>query len=168
MRPRHPFRHTPHTFRGPKKNSTEGRSGRVRMPPHHPFRHTPRTFRGLIWSSTESPSGTAHMRPPAPFRHTPHTFRGPIGSSTEGPSGRDRMRDAPISAHPSHVSWPHREPHRRPQRLRPHASPTTDFGTPLTRFVAPLGALPKMIFTSAVLTTAYAWALRQANSLVCV
>ena len=27
-----------------------------------------------------------------------------------------------VSAHPSHVSWPHREVHRTPQWLRPHAT----------------------------------------------
>eukprot|EP00959_Pyramimonas_sp_CCMP1952_P256789 5364786-Pyramimonas_sp.AAC.1 len=33
---RAPFRHTPHTVRGPRGSSTEGPSGRVRMasPPH--------------------------------------------------------------------------------------------------------------------------------------
>ena len=30
----------------------------------------------------------------------------------------------PILAHPSHGSWPHNEPHRRPQWHRRHASPT--------------------------------------------
>eukprot|EP00959_Pyramimonas_sp_CCMP1952_P277228 5795816-Pyramimonas_sp.AAC.1 len=69
-----PFRHTPHTFRGPVGSCTEGPSGCVGMAAPHPFRHT--------------------MAAPHPFRHTPHTFRrrgprtafrGPIGSSTEGP-----------------------------------------------------------------------------------
>eukprot|EP00959_Pyramimonas_sp_CCMP1952_P152010 3180299-Pyramimonas_sp.AAC.1 len=40
---RHPFRHTPHTLRGPMRSSTEGPSCNVRMPPPHPFRHTPQT-----------------------------------------------------------------------------------------------------------------------------
>eukprot|EP00959_Pyramimonas_sp_CCMP1952_P259328 5421601-Pyramimonas_sp.AAC.1 len=52
------------------------------------------------------------------------------------------MPSAPISAHPSHVSWPHSEPHRRPQWLRRHAS-RAHFGTSITRFVAPWGAPPK-------------------------
>ena len=64
----HLFRRTSHTFRGPIGSSTEGPSGRVRMPPHHPFRHTPHTFRGPIGSSTEGPSGCVRMRPPHPFR----------------------------------------------------------------------------------------------------
>eukprot|EP00959_Pyramimonas_sp_CCMP1952_P253100 5287281-Pyramimonas_sp.AAC.1 len=48
------FRHTPHTFRGPIGNSTEGPRGCVRM--RHPlFRHTPHTLRGPMRSSTEGP-----------------------------------------------------------------------------------------------------------------
>ena len=44
----------------------------------------------------------------------------------------------PITAHPSHVSWPHGEPHPRPQWGWPHASPPpiTAHRAPLTRFVA--------------------------------
>ena len=81
-------------------------------------------------------------------------------------------RPRPISAHPSHGSWPHRELHRRPQWQGPHAVPPSFRRTPhtvrgpigsstegpsgrvrmqfqphfcasLTRFVAPLGAPPK-------------------------
>ena len=33
------------------------------------------------------------------------------------------LRRRPILAHPSHVSWPHRELHRRPQWQGPHAAP---------------------------------------------
>eukprot|EP00959_Pyramimonas_sp_CCMP1952_P188785 3948587-Pyramimonas_sp.AAC.1 len=40
------------------------------------------------------------------------------------------MRGPPsILAHPSRGSWPHREPHRRPQRQGPHAGTATHFGT---------------------------------------
>eukprot|EP00959_Pyramimonas_sp_CCMP1952_P012912 273065-Pyramimonas_sp.AAC.1 len=49
----------------------------------HPFRHTPHTVRGPIGSSAEGPSGCVRMRHRHPTRHTPHTVRGPIGSSTE-------------------------------------------------------------------------------------
>ncbi|CAK0867128.1 unnamed protein product [Prorocentrum cordatum] len=51
---------------------------------------------------------TFHMSPngaPWPQCHRPHALR------------------TPISAPPSHVPWPHKEPHRRPQCHRPHASP---------------------------------------------
>ena len=48
----------------------------------------------------------------------------------------------PIPAHPSHVSWPQREPHRRPQWQGSHAW-RANVGTPLTRFVCPQGAPPK-------------------------
>eukprot|EP00959_Pyramimonas_sp_CCMP1952_P187390 3918354-Pyramimonas_sp.AAC.1 len=64
MRPLHPFRHAPHTFRGPKGSSTEGPSGCARMRFHRfhpPFRHTPHTFRGPTGSSTERRSGCARM-----------------------------------------------------------------------------------------------------------
>eukprot|EP00959_Pyramimonas_sp_CCMP1952_P305554 6394000-Pyramimonas_sp.AAC.1 len=60
------------------------------------------------------------MAPPHPFQYTPcpYTLHGPTGSSTEGSSGCVRMAPPkPISAHPSHASWPHTELHRRPQRL---------------------------------------------------
>eukprot|EP00959_Pyramimonas_sp_CCMP1952_P371092 7771442-Pyramimonas_sp.AAC.1 len=43
----------------------------------------------------------------------------------------------PISGHPSHASWPHKELHRGPRRLRSHGGTAPIFGTPLTRFVAP-------------------------------
>ena len=89
-------------------SSTEGPSAAARMRHAHPIRHTPHTFRGPIGSSTEGPSAAARMRPAHPIRHAPHKFRGPIGSSTEGPSAAARMRHTPNSAHPSHVSWPHR------------------------------------------------------------
>eukprot|EP00959_Pyramimonas_sp_CCMP1952_P041464 867085-Pyramimonas_sp.AAC.1 len=92
------------------------------------------------------------MRQPHPLRHVPHTFRCTVGSSTEGPSATARMRQPhPLRHTPSHAWWPHRQPHRRPQCNRLHASGApakapmpppacashTHFGTPLTRFVAP-------------------------------
>ena len=46
------------------------------------------------------------------------------------------------SAHPSHVSSPHRELHRRPKWLRPHASPTPISAHPHT-FRGPIGSSTK-------------------------
>eukprot|EP00959_Pyramimonas_sp_CCMP1952_P226354 4732671-Pyramimonas_sp.AAC.1 len=40
-----------------------------------------------------------------------------------------------MSAHPSHVSWPHRELHRRFPWRSPHASPS-----PSTAFRGPIGS----------------------------
>eukprot|EP00959_Pyramimonas_sp_CCMP1952_P398100 8341238-Pyramimonas_sp.AAC.1 len=69
---------------------------------------------GSIGSSAEGPSARAHMRPPRSFWHTVHTFRDPMGSSTEGPGApRPHAPTTPMSAHPSHVPWPHRELHRK-------------------------------------------------------
>ena len=98
---------------------------------------TPHTFLDPIGSSTEGPSGKVRMAAPRPFRHTPRTVRGPTGSSTESPSGGVHVRPATIPAHHSHVSWPHRELHRRPKMAAFTCAHRTHFGTPLTRFVAP-------------------------------
>ena len=76
----------------PHRSSAEGPSGAVRMRPRHSFRHTPHTFRGPIGSSAEGPSGRVRMPSSRQFRHTPHALRAPIRSSTEGPSGKARMR----------------------------------------------------------------------------
>ena len=101
-------------------------------------------FAGQLWASCGQVVPVVRHLPDAALRHTPHTFRGPIGSSTEGPNGQVHMRlrahRMSISAHPAHVSWPHRELHRRPQWPSSHASPRTPhvyFGTPRARFVAP-------------------------------
>ena len=106
----HPIRHTPHTFRGPVRSSTEGPSGRVRMAYPHPIRHTPHTFRGPTGSSTYGPSGAARIWATPTFRHTSHMFRGFTGSSTEGPSGTARMR-----------ALPYREFHLRRYSQLPHS-----------------------------------------------
>eukprot|EP00959_Pyramimonas_sp_CCMP1952_P102648 2147020-Pyramimonas_sp.AAC.1 len=57
---------------------------------------------------------------------------GPIMSFAEGPTGCVRVVTRPISAHTSHVSWPHRELRRRPQWLRPHGD-SLHFDAPLNR-----------------------------------
>eukprot|EP00959_Pyramimonas_sp_CCMP1952_P203237 4250100-Pyramimonas_sp.AAC.1 len=73
-------------------------------------------FCGPTGSSTDGQSGCVRICPPHLFWHAPRTFRGPIGSSTDNPNGCVRKR--PPRQHPSHVSWPHREPYRRPGWLR--------------------------------------------------
>ena len=40
------------------------------------------------------------------------------------PCRRPHASPTPISPHPSHISWPHRELHRRPQWDHPHAPAT--------------------------------------------
>eukprot|EP00959_Pyramimonas_sp_CCMP1952_P268139 5606560-Pyramimonas_sp.AAC.1 len=53
-----------------------------------------------------------------------------MGSSTESPSATVHVRiPPPTSAHRSRVSWPHREPHRRPNAPVP---PSTCVPPPLT------------------------------------
>eukprot|EP00959_Pyramimonas_sp_CCMP1952_P208766 4366772-Pyramimonas_sp.AAC.1 len=83
-----PFRHTPHTIRGPIGISTEGSSGRVRMSPPHSIRHTPHTVRSPIGSSTDGSSGKGSHDTTAPNSAHPSHVRGPMGSSAEGSSGR--------------------------------------------------------------------------------
>eukprot|EP00959_Pyramimonas_sp_CCMP1952_P115232 2408660-Pyramimonas_sp.AAC.1 len=50
-----------------------------------------------------------------------HTFRGPAGSKSPTVES-SHGTTAPLSAHPSHVSWPHGGLHRRPQWEGPHAT----------------------------------------------
>ena len=56
-------------------------------------------------------------------------FNSPAACNAKG--GRPHASPTPISARPSHVSWPHRE-HRRSRCHRPHASPTPIWRTPDT------------------------------------
>ena len=53
-------------------------------------------------------------------------------ASSTSSSPSSSSSPTPISAHPSHVSWPHRELHRRPQWQGPHAVPLPFRGTPRT------------------------------------
>eukprot|EP00959_Pyramimonas_sp_CCMP1952_P432609 9059425-Pyramimonas_sp.AAC.1 len=79
----------------------------------HSFRYTPQAFRGHTRSSTKGPSGAARMQCCYPLRYTPQPCRGRTRSSTEGPTGAARMLlSPPVSAHPSYIAWPQREPHR--------------------------------------------------------
>eukprot|EP00959_Pyramimonas_sp_CCMP1952_P004074 85538-Pyramimonas_sp.AAC.1 len=90
------------------------------------------------------------MRPRHSCRLSPHTLRGPIESSAEGPKGCGHMRPRhPMSAHPSHGSWPQRKPHRMPL----HASQ------------ALISAHPShgSSHSLAVLAAANGWVLRQAS-----
>eukprot|EP00959_Pyramimonas_sp_CCMP1952_P033444 702107-Pyramimonas_sp.AAC.1 len=48
-----------------------------------------------------------------------------------------------MSIHPSHVSWPYKELHPRPQAVPTACVPAAYSCTPLARFVAPQGASPK-------------------------
>ena len=108
----HPFRHNPHTARG----LTSG-CGRMRPSTHFGTPLTqfvvqqgtpPKTPRGTLW-----PHPATHL-----FRHTSTRFVAPYGNSTEGPcSDRGRKRPPPHTVR----SLPHRELHRRPQWLWPHA-----------------------------------------------
>eukprot|EP00959_Pyramimonas_sp_CCMP1952_P450915 9440797-Pyramimonas_sp.AAC.1 len=59
---------------------------------------------------------------------------GSYWSSAEGRSGCVPLRFHQYFGTSSHASWPHREFHRRPQRLRSHAVPPRHT---LTRLVAP-------------------------------
>ena len=131
-----PFWHTPHTFRGPIRSSTEGFSGRVRMRDRAHFDAPVILFVAPQGAPPKAPvAGFACMT--RPFWHTPHTFRGPIGSSTQGPSGGTRIAapphlGAPLTRFVAPKGAPPKAPavgfawHHRAQ-----------FGTPLTRFVPP-------------------------------
>merc|ERR1712091_825586 len=112
------------------------------------------------------------------MRYHPHfgppltRFVAPQGAPPRAPVGAFACGTIPISAHPSHVSSPHRELHRGLQWVRSHAVPSPfrptphtfrrptgsstegssgcvrmryhpHFGPPLTRFVAPQGAPPR-------------------------
>ena len=109
------------------------------------------------------------MAAPPHFGTPFHTFRGHRKKLHPRSQWRNsHVGVAPVSAHPSHVSWPHRELHLRShsshvgvapvsahpshvsvaQQGAPPKAPVTQFaygrrprfGTPLTRFAAPLGA----------------------------
>ena len=140
--------HSPHGVRGPNSAHPSHVSW-----PHRELHRRPQRLR-------------PHASPPPISAHPPHTFRGLIGSSTERPNAKFAWRRRLILAHPSHVSRPHGELHRRPQWQSLHGDATSfwhtphsargpmgsstegpsgrarmvyppHFGTPLTRFVAP-------------------------------
>eukprot|EP00959_Pyramimonas_sp_CCMP1952_P388857 8147438-Pyramimonas_sp.AAC.1 len=50
----------------PHRSSAEGLRGTVRMRPRHPCRHSPHTFRCPIGNSTEGPRSAVRMRLPHP------------------------------------------------------------------------------------------------------
>ena len=161
-----PFRHTPHTLRGPLGSSTEGPSGHVRMRPRFHFgtslaqivapneapprasdgraRTRPNPFRHILsrdsWPQTElnqGPQREGSHAVPTQFRHTPQTARGTIVTSTEGPSGRVRMRYPPLFRHIPHtVRGPMGTSTEGPSG-RVRMRYPLHVGTPLTRFVAP-------------------------------
>eukprot|EP00959_Pyramimonas_sp_CCMP1952_P353869 7414120-Pyramimonas_sp.AAC.1 len=62
-------------------------------------------------------SSTRHFG--APLRRFVVPFGAPLKASLAAPA----CGSIPIPVHPSDVSWPPRELHRRPQWLRPHAVP---------------------------------------------
>ena len=81
------------------------------------------------------------------YPHIPHTFCVHIGAPPKAPMTRSATPKTPvaaracssISAHSSHVSWPHWELHRRPQWQRPHAVPPS-FRHTLHTFRGPIGS----------------------------
>ena len=68
------------------------------------------------------------------------------------------------TAHPSHGSWPHRELHRRLQWQGSHGGPAPFRRTPREGRGGPMRTSTESGTHNVVLTTAYGWALRQANS----
>ena len=68
----------------------------------------------------------------------------------------------PTLAHPSHVSWPHRELHRGPQWLRSHGGAALFRQTPHA-FRGLVGSSTESGTHNDVFTTAYGWVLRQDN-----
>eukprot|EP00959_Pyramimonas_sp_CCMP1952_P385447 8077965-Pyramimonas_sp.AAC.1 len=147
MRPRHPFRHTPHTVRGTMGSPTEG--PRVGGPiSAHPSRGSWPHARGPIWRSTEGLNGRASFGTPltrfvapwgvppkaqvwtGPFRRTLHEDRGAQPAAPHGAPPKAKM-GGQVPAHPSHGSGPHRDLHRMPKCGR------AQFGAPLTRIAVP-------------------------------
>eukprot|EP00959_Pyramimonas_sp_CCMP1952_P243605 5091822-Pyramimonas_sp.AAC.1 len=51
----------------PPRSSAEGPSGAVRMRPRHPFRHTPRTLRGPTGAPPKVPMARFACAPAIPF-----------------------------------------------------------------------------------------------------
>ena len=162
-----PLRRTPHTFRGPIGSSTKGSTGRVRMrtrahfgehltrfvapwgaPPKAPaagsscvLEPTSANTSHVSWPHRvphrRSQLHNSHAHLPSMSAHTIIRFAPPQGSLPTAPVTAPACVTAPISAHPSHASWPHGELHRRPPVAVPTCVPAAHFGTPLTRFVAP-------------------------------
>ena len=70
---------------------------------------------------------------PPPNCGTPITrFVAPQRAPPKVPVAELAWRHRPIFAHPSHVSWPHRELHRRPQWQGPHGATAPFWHTPHT------------------------------------
>ena len=92
-----------------------------------PFRHTPHTVRGPIESSTEGPCGRVRLRPHADLSTPLTRCVAPCGSPPKAPAVGLTCVPRQILAHNSHGSWPHRELHRRlkwqgyDRRVRPEA-----------------------------------------------
>ena len=95
------------------------------------YPHIPHTFYVHIGSPTESPNDTVSTTedPSGSARMQFHfgtlfaRFVAPLGAPPKTPVAAPACGSTLIPAHPSHVSWPHREFHRRPERQRPRAVP---------------------------------------------